>query len=74
MIPLLFLACVVHACVNLVPLLSLTCVFPGVIVVLSLAFPFPDNHGVMGFFCAVEIDFWMVLKLSGGVSGKFPKA
>ena len=47
-ISLLNLACMVHACVVLVLLMSLAWVFPSVIVVFSLAFPFLDNHGVMG--------------------------
>ena len=41
--------------------------------VFSLAFLFPDSHGVMGFFYLVELDYWMVSKLSGVVSGKFSK-
>ena len=32
-------------------------VLQGVIVVFNLAFPFPDSHGVMGFFHLVELDF-----------------
>jgi hypothetical protein len=43
--------------------------------VFSLAFPFLDSHGVMGFFYLVELwIFQMVLKLSEVVSGKFPRA
>jgi len=32
-------------------LLSLSWVFPGVTVIFSLALPFLDIHGVMGFSC-----------------------
>ena len=70
MISLLVFACMVHACVYLVLLLSLAWVSPGVIVVFSLAFPFSDSHGVMGFFYLVELDFPMVLKLSEVVLGE----
>lgn len=51
MISLLDLACMIHARVNLVLLLSLACVFQGMVVLFSLAFPFLDNHGMMGFSC-----------------------
>ena len=40
-----------YACVLLVLLLSLACVFLGVIVFISLSLPFPDSHGVMEFSC-----------------------
>jgi len=47
-ISLLYLACMVHACVYLVLLLSLPWVFLGVTAFFSLSFPFLDNHGMMG--------------------------
>jgi len=47
MISLLVLACMVHACVFFVLLLSLTWVFLGVIMVFSIEFLFLDSHGVM---------------------------
>ena len=53
MISLLVLACMVHACVYLVLLLSLAWVFPGVTVVSAL--PFSDSHGVMWLFYLVEL-------------------
>ena len=53
----LVLECMVHSCVYLALLFSLAWVFSGVTVVFSLSFPFPDSHGVMGFFHFVELDF-----------------
>jgi len=60
------------------------CVFGSLVVIgmsfarcdsgFNLALPFPDSHGVMGFFYLVKLDCWMVLKLSGVVLGKFQKA
>lgn len=55
-------------------LVSLAWVLTCVIVVFNLAFPFPNSHGVMGFFHLVELYYGMVSELSGVVSGKFPKA
>ena len=72
-ISLIFFACMVYACVYLVLFLSLAWVLPGVIVVFILAFPFPDNHGVMGFFHLVELDFQMVSKLSEVVLRKITR-
>ena len=39
----------------------------------SLALPFLDSHGVLGFFYLVDLDCRMVLKLSGVVSRRFTK-
>jgi len=36
----------------------------GLTVFFSLALPFLDSHGVMGFSCLVELDFWIDPKLS----------
>ena len=68
MISFLVLACMVHACVYLVLLLSLAWVFPGGIVVFNLTFPYTDSHGVMGFFYLVELwidgRFWNQVRWS----------
>jgi len=48
MISLLVLACMVHACVLLVLLLSLAWIFLGVTMFFSLALPFLNIHGVAG--------------------------
>jgi len=60
------------------------CVFGSLVVIgihfsrcgsgFSLAFPFPDSHGVMGFFHLVELDYRMVLGPGEVVSGKFSRA
>ena len=73
MFSLLDLACMVHACVYFVLLLSLTWVLLGVAMDFSLALPFLDSHGVMGSSYLVELDFRMVLKLGGVVSRKQPQ-
>jgi len=51
MISLLVLACMGYECECLFLLLSSAWVFPGVIVVFSLAFTFPNNLVVMGLSC-----------------------
>lgn len=53
-----------YACVFLVLLLSWAWVFPGVTMFLSLAFPFLNNHGVMGSPVLVDLYYWMDSKLS----------
>ena len=55
MTSLLDVACMIHACMLFVLLLSLACVFPSVTMFFSLALPFMDSHGLMGslvFGCA----------------------
>lgn len=74
MIFLLFLACMVPACVYLVLFLSLAWVFPGVVVVFKITLTFMDSYGVMGFFHLVELDFQMILELGEVVLGKLPRA
>ena len=49
MISLLVLACMVHACLYLVLLLSLAWVLPSLAMVSFLLCQFLDSHGVMGF-------------------------
>ena len=39
-------------------------ILPGVKMFFSLALPFLDSHGVMGFSCLVELDCWMDSMLS----------
>ena len=48
MISLLYLACMVHACVYLVLFLSFSLVLLSVTVIFSLALPFLGSNGVMG--------------------------
>jgi len=73
MISLLDLACMVHACVYLVLLLSLVWVFPGVTVIFNLALPFLDAMAWWFLLYLVELDFQRELKLSGVVLGLFTR-
>jgi len=59
-----------YACVYLVHLLLLAWVLSGFDSGFSLAFPFLDSHGVMGFFISCALDFQKVLDLGEVVLGK----